>query len=332
MDDDGVVAITEEHAAEETRVLAGATLGDDFGEPLRRRLGSMESSAALKAGALAISLATLLVTVACGTSAPPGDSSQPTVPSAAAPTAQRSETPRGSVRLSTDKQTYATREQMKLRVHNEMSSRIDVMGSLGALRGWRADGAQEPWHHGFKETTELVTVQPGETAELGPVPAPDSAGRFVLEISYLDPDGVRSAARTEIEVQAAATTQTRTSTTTRATQSAAPGSGSILLSPNRSAYAAHDWMVLRLSNGTNAKITVTSNLAGLTGWRLTATGREAWNHGFIETSVLIEVKPGTYFDLPPVQAPSKPGTYLLQVTFRRADSSTAFAQTQITVN
>lgn len=288
----------------------------------------MGPSVARHVPAQAIALAALLVAVACTTGTSSSDALQPsaTASSEPAPTASPTDGARGSVRLSTDKQSYLTREAMTLRVHNEATGRIDVMGSLGALRGWRADGAQEPWMHGFKETTELLPVKPGDTIDLGPVSAPDRAGRHVLEISYLDPEGVRSAARTEIDVQAGTGTATRAPTAARTTSP-----GFVRLIPSKTVYAVRASLAFRVSNETKSSVWLRSSLGGLRILRLTASGTETWNHGLFETQTLLEIRAGQFVDLTQIPGPEKVGDYLALVTYYTGSGAAVNAEGRFSV-
>jgi len=90
-----------------------------------------------------------------------------------------------AVRLVTDRQRYAPGAPMRLTVRNEGREEIQLSGGLGGLRGWRLEGgAREPWDHGLMETAALVPVAPGASAELGPVPAPERPGRYLLQVTY----------------------------------------------------------------------------------------------------------------------------------------------------
>lgn len=90
-----------------------------------------------------------------------------------------------AVRLVTDRQRYAPGEPMRLTVRNEGREEIQLSGGLGGLRGWRLEGgAREPWNHGLVETAVLVRVAAGDAAELGPVPAPERPGRYLLQVTY----------------------------------------------------------------------------------------------------------------------------------------------------
>ncbi|HEY8394184.1 MAG TPA: hypothetical protein VIK92_05230 [Thermaerobacter sp.] len=105
-----------------------------------------------------------------------------------------------AVRLVTDRQRYAPAEPMRLTVRNEGQEEIQLSGGLGGLRGWRLQGgAREPWAHGLMETAALVPVAPGASAELGPVPAPERPGRYLLQVTYFTGSGQGKAEAT-IEV------------------------------------------------------------------------------------------------------------------------------------
>ncbi|HEY8551940.1 MAG TPA: hypothetical protein VIL40_00605 [Thermaerobacter sp.] len=106
------------------------------------------------------------------------------------------------VTLTADKERYRPGEPITLTVHNETADEIQLTGALGGLKGWRVTAAgRQPWDHGMAETTALVPVRSGQALRLGPVPAPEEPGRYVLEVHFFHRGGGPAAVAVTVEVE-----------------------------------------------------------------------------------------------------------------------------------
>ena len=155
-----------------------------------------------------LGLATLLVLAAGCTAA--GAGARPAadgVPPAASPGGRDAAPGAGQaagevqgVELAPDRARYRPGEPMRLEFRNGTGDVVQLTGGLGGLRGWRLEGnRREPWDHGMMESTALVPVPPGQAVPLGPVPAPDRPGQYLLEVRFYHAGG-SGAARATIEV------------------------------------------------------------------------------------------------------------------------------------
>ncbi|ADU51021.1 hypothetical protein Tmar_0907 [Thermaerobacter marianensis DSM 12885] len=106
------------------------------------------------------------------------------------------------VTLAADKERYRPGEGITLTVRNDTAAEIQLTGGLGGLKAWRlVGGSRQPWEHGMVETGALVPVAAGQAVQLGPIPAPDEPGRYVLEVHFYHPGGGPAAASVTVQVE-----------------------------------------------------------------------------------------------------------------------------------
>ena len=104
--------------------------------------------------------------------------------------------------LTADKDRYRPGDPITLTVRNDTAAEIQLTGGLGGLKAWRVDGGQRrPWEHGMVETGALVPVPAGQSAQLGPIPAPEEPGQYLLEIHFYHQGGGPAAASITVVVE-----------------------------------------------------------------------------------------------------------------------------------
>ncbi|QIA26880.1 hypothetical protein DYI95_004525 [Thermaerobacter sp. PB12/4term] len=105
------------------------------------------------------------------------------------------------VSLAADRERYRPGEAITLTVRNDSGAEIQLTGGLGGLKAWRVDGGQRrPWEHGMMETGALVPVPAGQSIQLGPIPAPEEPGEYVLEVHFYHQGGGPAAASVTVRV------------------------------------------------------------------------------------------------------------------------------------
>ena len=91
---------------------------------------------------------------------------------------------------------------MSLHVRNGSTQRITLPNPIGALHGWKlTDTGRVAWSPSENVMQVTVAIDPGKVYDLPAVAAPDSAGRYLLEVTYEDASGARSTAEVEVVIQ-----------------------------------------------------------------------------------------------------------------------------------